>query len=133
LIVLAIWSWGWIGWGACIPLLGALIWTYLNPSVFPEPASFDSWASLGVMGERIHIYRPGDVANHHQTPLKWLTWLPLVGLIPLALGLVRLDAALTVLGTLLMVLLKLWFVDRMVWIAREWRDAGHDWSELDQG
>ncbi len=131
LIVLAIWSWGWIGWAAILPIAVTVLWTYLNPRAFPEPAHFDSWASFGVMGERIHIYRPGEVAAHHALPLKWLTWGPLVGIIPLIYGLVIRDPWLTILGTVLTMLLKMWFVDRMVWIAQEWRADGHAWEELD--
>ena len=133
LLVLAIWSWSWIGWWAVVPVLCVLIWTYLNPRVFSEPDDLDNWASLGVMGERIHIYRPQDVAAHHHTPVKWLTWSPILGLVPLIWGLIILDVWLVVLGTALSMILKMWFVDRMAWIAREWRDAGHDWSALDQG
>lgn len=131
LLVVAIWSWGWIGWGALGPILLAVIWTYLNPRVFPEPVDFDSWASLGVMGERIHIYRPSDVAEHHATPLNWLTWGPLLGVVPMIYGLVIRDPWLTFFGTVLTILLKMWFVDRMAWIAREWQAEGHVWEELD--
>ncbi len=132
LIVLAIWSWGWIGAWALIPIAAALLWTFANPRVFPEPSDFESWASLGVMGERIHIYRPHEVNAHHKAPLLWLTWAPLIGLVPLVYGLIVRDAALVALGTLIAMGLKMWFVDRMVWIAREWRAAGHGWTELDQ-
>jgi len=133
LMVLAIWSWGCIGWAALVPIILSVVWTYLNPRVFPEPQNFESWASLGVMGERIHIYRPDEVASHHAAPLKWLTWGPLIGILPLIYGLILRDAWMTILGTILAMLIKMWFVDRMVWIAREWRADGHDWRELDHG
>lgn len=132
LLVLAIWSWSWIGWWSALPILVALIWTYLNPRIFSEPKDFDSWGSLGVMGERIHIYRPKDVAAHHHRPVTWLTWAPLLGLVPLIWGLIILDLWMVVFGTALSMVLKMWFVDRMAWIAREWRDAGNDWDALDQ-
>ena len=132
LLVLSIWSWGWIGWTAVIPLAAALVWTYLNPRVFPEPARLESWASLGVLGERMHIYRPDEVAAHHVTPLKWLTWGPLIGVVPLIYGLITWDPWMTIFGTVLMMLIKMWFVDRMVWIAREWHAEGHHWDELDR-
>ena len=131
LLVLAIWSWGWIGAWALGPIVAAVLWTYLNPRVFPEPPHFDSWASLGVMGERIHIYRPKEVAPHHSAPLKWLTWGPLIGVFPLIYGLVMRDLWVASFGTVLTMLLKMWFVDRMVWIAREWRAQGHSWDALE--
>ncbi len=131
LMVLAIWSWGWIGWAAMAPITATVAWTYLNPRVFSEPPHFDSWASYGVMGERIHIYRPHEVASHHATPLRFLTWAPLFGVVPLIYGLAVRDPVVTALGTVLTMILKVWFVDRMAWIAREWRDDGHTWDELD--
>lgn len=43
------------------------------------------------------------------------------------------DLWFTVGGTILTMQLKMWVVDRMVWIALEGRASGHEWDELDRG
>ena len=47
LLVAAIWSRAWIGWWSLVPVGLVLIWTLVNPRVFPAPRSLDSWASRG--------------------------------------------------------------------------------------
>jgi len=131
LLVLAIWSRDLLGWAALIPVVLSLLWIWANPRVFPEPASLDSWGARAVLGERIHIYRPDDVAPHHILALKWLTWAPLIGVIPLIWGVWTLDPFATITGVILTALPKMWFCDRMVWIAQDWQAAGHHWAELD--
>ena len=132
LIVLALWSRDWIGGWSLLALAVALVWTWANPRVFAEPTSFDTWAGRAVMGERIHIYRPDQVAAHHVMPLRWLTWSPAIGLVPLVWGVWMLNLWAVLAGLFITVMLKVWFCDRMVWIALEWRAAGHDWADLDR-
>ena len=62
----------------------------------------------------------------------WLTWSPLIGLAPLIWGLWTLSWFPTLAGLFVTVILKVWFCDRMAWIAMEWQADGHDWAELDQ-
>ncbi len=54
-LMLAIWSIHWIGWWAALPLGAFAIWYWLNPRIFPPPASTRSWAARAVMGERVYI------------------------------------------------------------------------------
>lgn len=133
LIVLAIWSRDWIGYWALAACAVALMWTWVNPRLFAEPDRFDSWAARGVMGERIYLYHRADVPGHHCRAAALLLWSPLIGIGPLIWGLWTREPGLAVLGTALTMVLKLWFVDRMVWIAQDWRAAGHNWSELNTG
>ncbi len=37
LLVAAIWSRQWIGWWAALPSVALVIWTWLNPRLFPSP------------------------------------------------------------------------------------------------
>jgi len=43
-LILAAWSRVWIGWGALVPGVLAVLWMGANPRLFGPPASFDSWA-----------------------------------------------------------------------------------------
>jgi len=117
LFVAAAWSREWIGVYFLVPLALTLLWTWLNPRLFPEPDSFDSWASRGVLGERIWANRAD-----YEIPRSWalqttaLTALSAVGTVPFLVGLYRLDGWLTAVGLLVTFLAKLWFFDRMVWL-----------------
>ncbi len=124
LIVLAIWSRVWLGWGALLPLALALGWMWLNPRVFSRDYDGDNWGSKGVMGERIFIDHRGEVASHHVRMAKLLSWASVPGLVVLAVGLWQLWPDWTVFGLILTVLPKVWFCDRMVWIYEDRRRAG---------
>lgn len=117
LIVLAIWSRAWIGWWSLIPIAAALIWTWLNPRLFPKPKNFDHWASRGVLGERIFLARNvTPITAEHKTMAYILTVASVAGAIILIYGVVMLDFWATAAGLLGTILPKLWFVDRMVWL-----------------
>lgn len=57
LFALAVWSREWIGWWALVPVALVLLWNWVNPRLFGPPRSLDSWASKGVMGERLYLDR----------------------------------------------------------------------------
>ncbi len=120
LIVLAIWSRFWLGWYALIPLILALLWTWYNPRAFPPPLQTNNWASKGTFGERIFLEkRKTGIASHHLKIVYTLSILSALGIVPLIYGLSNYDFWATVSGLLLMILPKVWFVDRMVWIYDE--------------
>ncbi len=120
LIVLAIWSRSWIGWWCLLPLLLAIIWTWLNPRLFNPPTSTDSWAYRGVMGERLFLARKSrPVPDHHHTMAWRLTGLSMLGVLILAWGLLLLDFWAVMCGLAVTILPKVWFVDRMVWMHDE--------------
>lgn len=117
LIVLAIWSRGWLGWWALGALALALLWTWLNPRLFAPPKTTDSWAAKGVMGERLFLNRHEvPIAAHHVRMAHVLTGVSAVGMIILIWGLIILDPWATICGLVLSMGPKVWFVDRMVWI-----------------
>ena len=118
----------WIGVYFLVPLALTLLWTWLNPRLFSEPDSFDSWASRGVLGERLWSNRADyDVPRTWALQTTALTALSAVGTVPFLVGLYRLNAWLTAIGVVVSSLAKLWFFDRMVWLYDDLGEA----AELD--
>ncbi|MEM9010797.1 MAG: DUF6653 family protein [Pseudomonadota bacterium] len=123
LLILAIWARDWIGAWCLLPIGALLVWTWLNPRAFPPPASTRSWASRAVMGERVWLAR-GEVAipRHHAVWAGLLSVLPVLGLPPLVWGRWQLEIWPTLLGAVLLIGPKLWFLDRMVWLFDDMAD-----------
>ncbi|KPQ04602.1 MAG: hypothetical protein HLUCCA12_16565 [Rhodobacteraceae bacterium HLUCCA12] len=120
LLAVAIWSRVWIGWWALVPVSAVLMWTWLNPRLFPSPPSIDNWMSKGVLGERIWLSRgkDGELA-HHAPIIRALTISTSAGTVLLFTGLALLNLFLTTTGLAVAMLSKLWILDRMVWIYSE--------------
>ena len=117
LIVLAIWSRVWLGWWCLVPIVLACFWTWFNPRLFNEPKSLDSWASKGVMGERVFLNRKKNpIPQDHLDMANILTVLSAIGVLILAYGLIVLSFWVVMAGLIGTILPKVWFVDRMVWL-----------------
>ncbi len=117
LLCLAIWARIWIGWWCLAPIAALMVWTWLNPRIFPPPASTQSWASRGVMGERVWLARAEvPIPDHHAIWAVVLAAVAGLGLVPIIWGLWALELAWVLLGLALTVGGKLWFLDRMVWL-----------------
>lgn len=130
LLVLAIWSRAWLGWWALAPVAAMILFLWLNPRLFPPPASTRSWAARAVLGERVWLNRAAvPIPEHHRQMAMILSIVPLGGLVPLAWGLAAYDVALTMLGLAVAMVGKLWFVDRMVWLFEDMKDRPEyrDW------
>ncbi|NEO26922.1 MAG: hypothetical protein F6K03_08510, partial [Kamptonema sp. SIO4C4] len=124
LLIVAVWSRVWLGWGAIAPVLLVLLWTWVNPRLFPKPQSTRNWASKAVLGERVWINRNKvAVPEHHQTVPTILNLISGLGLPFLIWGLYHLSIWPTLLGTVLVYLGKIWFVDRMVWLYHDMQNA----------
>lgn len=124
LFCLAIWARVWIGhWSWALVLL-LVLWTWLNPRVFPEPARLTNWMSRGVMGEYLFLHHRDAIAAHHGRAAHILATLSLPGFLVMAWGLWALWWEGVVFGCALTVLPKMWFIDRMVWILEDWRAGG---------
>ena len=124
LLILAIWSRVWIGRWALVPTAAALIWTWLNPRLFSRPTSTDNWASKGVLGERVWLNRETiPIPPGQRTLPHLLNVVSGIGAVLVVWGLIARAVWPTVLGTVLAYLGKLWFVDRMVWLYEEMKDA----------
>lgn len=117
LIALAIWSRVWIGWWCLLPIALLIGWTFVNPRAFPPPASTRSWASRAVLGERIWLARAEvPIPAHHALWLGLLAGVPAIGIPPLIWGLWALEPWATLLGLIVIICPKMWFLDRCVWL-----------------
>lgn len=117
LLALAIWSRVWIGWWSLLPIGVTIFWIWLNPRAFPIPKSTNNWMSKGVLGERVWLNRKLiPIPQHHARAATILSAISGIGIIPFVLGLVQLDVWATAAGVAIIMLSKLWFLDRMVWL-----------------
>ncbi len=121
---ITLWSWTWIGWWALGPALVLSLWTWLNPRVFPRYQDDRSWITRGVLGERMFVNRQTvPVPQEHVQIAHILTGFALFFLIAAIVGFVTQTFWLALGGWLLSITCKLWFVDRMVWIYENMKDA----------
>ncbi len=124
LLVLAIWSRIWIGWWAVLPTAAAILWVWLNPRLFPKPRSTNNWASKAVMGERVWLNRDRvPVPGHHRAAPHLLNSISALGVIFLIWGVIVLAIWPTLFGAALVYSGKLWFLDRMVWLYEDMKNA----------
>ena len=129
LLVLAIWSRIWIGWWCLLPVTLLVVWTFLNPRAFPKPASTDNWASKATFGERVWLNRKTvPIPEHHAQFTQMLNAVTALGVIPLIYGLYAYESIITLLGLALIILGKLWFLDRMVWLYQDMKDRNKGYA-----
>lgn len=123
-LLLAVWSHAWLGWWAAVPVAAVLVWTWLNPRLFPPPRTTDTWAAKGTFGERVWIARKERaVPEHHRVVPHLLAAAAGIGFLVAVWGALTNTAWPAVLGGALAMLAKLWFVDRMVWLYDDMKDA----------
>lgn len=129
LLSLALWSRVWLGWWAMVPVVLCLVWTWVNPRLFPAPTAIDGWAAEGTVGERLFMTDEAPSASNHARAVALLTAANMVGAAIWAIGLIRLDPWLTLWGLTTTMGAKLWTFDRMVWLYREHRRSMRDPGE----
>lgn len=126
-LILAIWSRVWIGWYCLIPVVVLVIWLKINPTLFKKPSSMDNWGSKSVLGEKYWSERKAQaVPKHHHIPILILTTLQSIGGITLIIGLWKLEIYYTLIGTIIIYMAKMWFLDRMVWIYEDMKNKKPD-------
>lgn len=114
---LAIWSWVWIGWWSLIPAGVLAVWTWLNPRVFRPYIDDRPWSTRGVLGERVLMNRNTvPIPEEHLRAAHILSVSAGVSMVGAIIGFVTASFWLALGGWLLTVTLKIWFVDRMVWL-----------------
>ena len=124
LLTLAFWSRVWLSWWSLLPVAIVLLWLWLNPRIFPEPQSTDSWASKVVLGEWVWMkWKKIPVLKHHIYMPNILSTVSAIGTIPFIWGLVVLHIWFVIIGGLITFISKLWFADRMVWLYEDIKDA----------
>lgn len=117
LLMLALWSAHWIGWYCLLPVGLLAIWLWLNPRIFPPPASTQSWASRAVLGERVYLMRIlQPVPLEHTNVITLLGIGSAVGALLMAAGLIAAEPFTFVAGGIAVIVFKLWLCDRMVWL-----------------
>ncbi len=119
-LMLAFWSAHWIGWYCIILILLLALWLWLNPRIFPPPASTQSWASRAVLGERVYLLRVMHPVPVEHTNVATLLGIgTAIGLLLMATGLIAREPFTFVAGGAVVILFKLWFCDRMAWLFDE--------------
>jgi hypothetical protein len=128
-LVIAFWSRFWFGWWALVPIACALLWAWLNPRIFPAPQSLDHWTSQGVLGERVWLNRDMiPVPVYHRTIPNILSAVSGTGILFIAWGVLVFDPWPVLFGAAVVYLGKLWFLDRMVWLWHDMRDATEEYQ-----
>jgi hypothetical protein len=128
LLIIAFWSRLWLGWLAAVPVVLALLWTWINPRIFPAPQTLDHWTSKGVLGERVWLNRDAvPVPPHHRTVPNVLSAVSGIGMVFVLWGVAVLDPWPALFGLAVVDLAKLWFVDRMVWLWQDMREATEEY------
>ena len=130
MLIISIWSRVWIGWWSLVPIAASIIWVWINPRVFKKPHTTDNWASKAVFGERVWIARDKvPVPEHHAGIIKILNTFSMAGALICIWGLYKLSVWPTLLGLMLVVAGKTWFLDRMVWLYMEMKDKNPDYAK----
>jgi len=131
-LVLAFWSRIWIGLYFIIPVSIVLLWAWLNPRIFPKPKSMDNWGGKGVFGEKIFTSQKKEKVNipkHHIVAAYITIIIIIIGSIILIYGLWILDLWITIAGTSIAFLGKMWFVDRMVWLHEDMKETNPNYKK----
>ncbi|MEM8877067.1 MAG: DUF6653 family protein [Pseudomonadota bacterium] len=129
LLLLAIYSAHWIGWWSLAPVAAACLWVWYNPRAFPPPATTDSWAARGTLGERVWLNRANiPIPAHHARAAIVLSVISTLGVPVCIFGLVVADPWAVIAGGTIIYAGKLWFVDRMVWLYQDMQDAHPDYA-----
>ena len=130
LLTITIWSRVWLGWAALVPMAVAFAFIWLNPRLFPAPQTFESWAARGVLGERVWLKKRKDVAAHHIAVCHTLTTFSALGACLWLWGVVTLDVWAALIGGILTMVFKVWFVDRTAWIWDDFKRNGGSVDDL---
>lgn len=130
-LIFAAWSRVWIGWWALVPGAVALLWTWFNPRLFGRSRSLDNWASKSVLGERVWINRDEvPVPEYHRLAPNILNTVSGIGTLFVIWGVIQLDVWPILFGAALNYAGKLWFLDRMVWLYHDMKDATPEYREM---
>lgn len=126
---IAIWSHIWIGWYSLVAVGVLVFWTWVNPRFFSVPKTTKHWASKAVFGERVWLRKDETpIPQHHLRVITVLNIVTGSGLPFLVWGLYALDVWLVCLGLVLVIMGKLWFLDRMVWVYEDMKSLSEEYQ-----
>ena len=124
ILVIAFWSRIWLGWWSVVSVVATLGWTWINPRLFRKPKSTNNWASKAVLGERVWLNRKEvPVPECHKILQNILSIVASLGMVLCIYGVVRLHVWPTLFGTASTYMGKSWFLDRMVWLYEDMKEA----------
>ncbi|QFU18029.1 hypothetical protein GDR74_05295 [Microvirga thermotolerans] len=123
LLLLAVWSHAWIGLWSIVAVALVALWLWLNPRLFPPPARTDGWSAMATFGERVWLNRGNvPIPADHARVASILSAVAALGIFPAFAGAFLNDLTMTAFGSAVVMLGKLWFCDRMVWLYRDMED-----------
>jgi Family of unknown function (DUF6653) len=129
LLALAVWSRVWLGWYSLIPIGLMIFWTWINPRFFGKPKSTKHWSSKAVFGERVWLNRKkSPIPKHHLRLILILNIITGLGLPFLIWGLYDFHIWAVVLGLVIVIMGKMWFLDRMVWVYEDMKTGSKEYS-----
>ncbi len=130
LITLAFYSREWVGVYSLIFIVLSFVWVWLNPRLFRTPKTTNNWASMDTFGERVYLNRQSiPIPEHHRKAALILQTLSGLGVPIFVYGLYSLDLWVLVLGNFWIMVCKAWFVDRMVWLYLDMKDANDEYRQ----
>jgi len=123
-LALAVWSRVWIGPYAWVFVALLVAWLIVNPMAFPPPKHTNRWGNKATFGERVWLNREKiAIPQHHARAATVLGAITAVGVPFFGYGLYALDAWPVLFGMCVIYLGKMWFLDRMVWLFEDMKDA----------
>lgn len=106
---------------------------FINPIFFSKPKSTKNWASKAVLGERVYLNRDQiEIPKAHQSPIfKILNAISSIGMLLSIWAIVTYSVWGALLGVALAYMGKSWYLDRMVWLYEDMKDASPDYKSWD--
>ncbi|MFC3095715.1 DUF6653 family protein [Alteromonas sediminis] len=94
-----------------------LVFLFLSTRLFPAPKNNKSWASKSILGEKLWLDNTNcQVPQKHSYAATLIISGQFISLLLIVLGLVYTVQSMVWTGTSTFLVLKLWFLDRMVWL-----------------
>ncbi|MEM6712064.1 MAG: DUF6653 family protein [Pseudomonadota bacterium] len=113
----ALWSMHWIGWWSLVPIGLMMVWTFVNPRLFPPPTQTTSWVTRGVLGERVFLNRKQiAIPAEHLIMARITTGISALFFAGTIWAFVQQDLMTAIMSWSGTILGKTWFVDRMAWL-----------------
>jgi hypothetical protein len=129
ILIAAVWTYHRIGWWSLAPMAVVVLFLVINPGLFAEPRSTRNWASMAVLGERVWLAEKRRVLPQQNQILGHLNiGLSLANTAALAWGVISADAVLTLVSGAGVLACKAWFLDRMVWLFWERKNANAEYA-----
>lgn len=124
LFALSVWSRVWIGWYSLLLVGLIIVWTFINPRFFRKPRTTKTWASKAVMGERVWLNHDKiPLLRHHSKAIVILNSITALGLPFLIWGLYVMHFWMVMMGLVIVLFGKMWFLDRMVWVFEDMKSS----------